>query len=184
MHNMLCIDYSHELTTMARTTISIADDLKKRMDRVKEPVNWSAIASEAFELKLGDIARKKEVKTMDTVIERLRASKIRRASDMEREGREVGIEWAKCSAEYDQLERVADANPNELFAGPDEPGAYAVSLAFVIGGLESDASHDEIWEAWDAIVTDVRDPRLNSEEFLRGFMEGAEEVFREVAGKV
>jgi hypothetical protein len=122
---------------------------------------------------------------MDTVIERLRASKIRRASDMEREGREVGIEWAKCSAEYDQLERVADANPNELFAGPDEPGAYAGSLAFVIGGLESDVSHDELWEVWDAIVTDGRrDLRLNSEEFLRGFMEGAEEVLREVADKV
>lgn len=37
---------------MARTTISIPDDLKKRMDRVKGPINWSAIAAEAFAKKV------------------------------------------------------------------------------------------------------------------------------------
>lgn len=33
---------------MARTTISIPDTLKRRMDRMKEPVNWSEVAAEAF----------------------------------------------------------------------------------------------------------------------------------------
>lgn len=34
---------------MARTTISIPDDLKKRMDQLEERVNWSRVAALAFE---------------------------------------------------------------------------------------------------------------------------------------
>jgi hypothetical protein len=155
------------------------------MDRVKEPVNWSAVAAEAFELKLGEFARLKKEKTMENVIERLRASKIQRGNTLEKEGREIGAQWAKDQAEYDELERVADADPRELFDGLDEPGNYAYSLALIIGGFNhEEASHDDIWEVWEQILEDKKDPRLNSEQFLTGFIEGAEEVFRAVAKQI
>ncbi len=35
-----------------RTNISLPRELKARMDQVKEPVNWSAVAGKAFEAKL------------------------------------------------------------------------------------------------------------------------------------
>ncbi len=171
---------------MARTTISISDGLKKRMDKVKESVNWSAVAANAFELKLGEIARKRQEKTMVNVVERLRASKIQRGNAMMKEGHEAGVDWAEGGAEFDELERVAACNPNELFAGLDEPGAYAYNLAQVIGGLGRDADHQEIWDVWQmtGVVIDKDDPRLNSEDFLRGFIEGADEVYRQVADKI
>jgi hypothetical protein len=41
----------------ARTTITVPADLKARMEAVGEPVNWSAIACQAFEQGLAKIAR-------------------------------------------------------------------------------------------------------------------------------
>ncbi|MHC4179286.1 MAG: hypothetical protein ACYSWU_17370 [Planctomycetota bacterium] len=38
------------------TSISVPPDLKRRMDKVKEPVNWSAVACQAFEQKLAEIS--------------------------------------------------------------------------------------------------------------------------------
>lgn len=43
-----------------RTTISLTEDLKRRMSDVEEVVNWSAIACRAFEEKLVEITAKKQ----------------------------------------------------------------------------------------------------------------------------
>jgi len=38
-----------------RTTISVPRELKGRMDKVKEGVNWSALACQAFQTKLAEL---------------------------------------------------------------------------------------------------------------------------------
>ena len=58
-----------------RQTVSIPIVLKQRMDKVAEPVNWSAEAGRAFEAKLAEISSRKEKQNMADVIQRLRASK-------------------------------------------------------------------------------------------------------------
>jgi hypothetical protein len=40
-----------------RTTITVPAELKARMNAVDEKVNWSAVASQAFEQKLDEIER-------------------------------------------------------------------------------------------------------------------------------
>src|ERR1035441_5723797 len=112
---------------MARTTISISDDLKKRMDRIKEPVNWSAVAAQAFELKLGEIAHHRKEKTMEHVIERLRASKIQSGSNAEKQGREVGIGWAKEAAEFNELRRLSKLDRDQFFNESNWNGSSAFS---------------------------------------------------------
>jgi hypothetical protein len=171
---------------MARTTISIPDNLKKRMDKVREPVNWSAIAANAFELKLGEIARKQQEKTVEAVVQRLRASKLQSLSRIEAEGREVGIEWAKKYAEWNELERVAQINSDEWFSGPpNAPFCWADYLAFEIQGTNRDELDRSISEDfWYRSLGDSRDKRLDSEEFLGGFVAGAVEVFEEVENKL
>ena len=42
------------MSKIARTTISIPTELKRKMERVKEPTNWSAIAARAFAAKVAD----------------------------------------------------------------------------------------------------------------------------------
>jgi len=156
------------------------------MDRVREPMNWSAIAAEAFELKLGDLARNRKEKTMETVVERLRASKIRRESALEKEGRDLGAKWAKNMAEFDELQRISEINLNEWFSGqPNAPYGWADYLAFgVLGTNIDDADRDASHYFWQRAVGNVRDERLSSEEFLTGFVQGAEGVFRQVEDQI
>jgi hypothetical protein len=169
---------------MARTTISISDALKKRMDRVKEPVNWSAVASEAFELKLGEIARQQKEKTMDTVVARLRASKIQSGTSAEKHGREVGIGWAKGAAEFDELRRLSKLNADEFFNENSWGGSNAFGpseiLAFNILGEEQPFTRSDASDFWENIVDRI-DDEVDSLDFLRGFTEGALSIYGQVA---
>src|SRR5262245_57540294 len=89
-----------------RTTISVPLDLKKRMDAAGAGVNWSAVACRAFEVELAEIAARKKEKTMDDVIQRLRASKLRGASEAHKEGDAAGRKWARDHAEADELQNL------------------------------------------------------------------------------
>ena|ERR1039458_1231366 len=171
---------------MARTTISLSEALKKRMDRVKGPVNWSAVAAEAFELKLGELARKQEVKTMDTVIARLRASKIQNASADEKDGRVAGKEWAEATAELAELRRVAKIDIGQFF---DESNwtvssgyCAAEILAFTIIGAKQPFIRSEAKDFWESVVgSDPGDnEQLDSLDFLFGFTAGAQDFFEQV----
>src|SRR4051812_46380765 len=105
---------------MARINVSISDDLKRRMDEVDdggERVNWSALASQAFEAKLAEIITKRGAKNMRDVIARMRALKNTggRGDGDQSRGREAGTNWAKNTADPSQLERL-----DELINGVDE----------------------------------------------------------------
>src|SRR5262249_7379637 len=89
-----------------RTTITVPPDLKDRMDKVQEDLNWSAIACKAFEEKLAEIASRKVSKTMSDVVQRLRTSKMRAEDEQYREGEKEGRHWAEHDAEADELTRL------------------------------------------------------------------------------
>jgi len=88
-----------------RTNISVQRELKARMDQVNG-VNWSAIASTAFETKLLELASKREVKDLDDTITRLKAAAELEANQDYQEGYEFGEEWAKGKATPRQLRRL------------------------------------------------------------------------------
>ena len=90
---------------VVRTNISLPRELKARMDKV-QGVNWSAVASEAFERKLLELASKKEAKGMDEVIARWKAAAQLEANRDYQEGRELGEKWAKDKATPRQLRRL------------------------------------------------------------------------------
>src|SRR5262249_28953989 len=103
---------------MARMTVYIPDDLKARMDKTREEVNWSQLACAAFERQLCDIASRKARKDMDDVIERLRASKQSSGyGGRFKVGFDVGQEWARETAEASELE-----NLERLRESAAEPG--------------------------------------------------------------
>jgi hypothetical protein len=86
-----------------RTTISVPADLKRRMDTLKESVNWSALACRAFEDKLAEIATKAEQDGLDAIIQRLRATK---PDLIYQQGQQDGRRWASEQAECDDLLRL------------------------------------------------------------------------------
>ena len=92
--------------SVARTSVSLPAGLKRRMDKVKEPVNWSALACRAFENELADIASKKEKKDMNDVVDRLRSSLRGNEEKAYKEGFAFGQWWASHRAEASFLQRL------------------------------------------------------------------------------
>ena len=158
-----------------RTTISILRDLKRRMAKVGEDVNWSALACQAFEEKLAAIAIKKEKTVISDVVVRLRASKRASANQDFREGFACGRSWTELSAEAVELERLQslwDRLQHEQTHGWEwwfnhgDPRSTADELlSEMSAGNEYDA---EIFEG------------VKSNEWLRGFAEGALDVWAQV----
>lgn len=173
-----------------RTTISVAADLKRRMDKVKEPVNWSALACRAFEQKLGEIAAKKEKKTMDDVIQRLRASRQQFDDRDYSKGLEAGKEWAKSDAEAVELQRLAklretiDADARDSWQDWFETGgsrsAWGAWERFVfLIRPETDGDRSACGEFWEEVLGD--DVHMaGGAAWLRGFADGALEIWWEV----
>lgn|SRR5262249_8136824 len=177
-----------------RMSISIPETLKARMNRVKEDVNWSSIACRAFEQKLGEIASRKEKKKTVDVIERLRASRHQRESEAFKIGFKWGQEWAKNDADLKQLERLGKLYDN-LTDEPsndwkqyfeDKPDCAYATCERLYFQLEPDDEEDrdetrDFWEraAGEDWETDIQDGR-----WVRGFAEGALDIWNEVKGKI
>lgn len=168
---------------MPRISIYVPDDLRARMGKV-EDANWSQVACRAFELKLGELAASRQEKTMDNVIERLRASKLDAEDEFHKEGREMGEEWAKGSATFAELRGLDKAIDNY---GTDwDRILHGGEYGFV--GLVADMLRVDYREAGNSpIVERVNemegiDP--NEPEFIAGFVDGALSVYREVESKI
>jgi hypothetical protein len=172
--------------TTVRTTISVRRDLKRRMDKAEEPVNWSGLAAEAFERKLAEIETKKENPLMAEVIERLRVSKRESETQEFQTGWDQGKEWAEKHAEFPELERLANwrNDPHVDQRGRYEltsPGRNAFGpaehLAFTL--QPEDQSRSGAQDFWNRAVKDDAESRENitKPEFLRGFVEGALDVW-------
>jgi hypothetical protein len=175
--------------TTIRTTISVRRDLKSRMDKVKEPVNWSGLAAEAFERKLAEIENKKENPEMSGVIERLRASKRESETQEYQTGWDAGKEWTEKYAEVSQLKRLEawrdDGSQDECRYEVSRGNAFdaAEHLAFALCPGEKSCS--EAREFWDcAVGDDVPHDDIAQPEFLRGFVEGALDVWNKVKDQI
>jgi hypothetical protein len=167
----------------ARTTITIPPDLKGRMEAVEEPVNWSAIACQAFEQKLAEFTKRRGARDMKEVADRLRASKQKHESVQYNEGQEAGRQWAKDQAEAGELillERWRDScrsgEWSDCFA-TDGRSAYAASEHFVFRiWPESDGARGDAQNFWEQQGCEDHP----QDEFVHGFADGALEVWDEV----
>ena len=174
---------------ITRTTISIPRQLKARMEAVTEPVNWSALACRTFEAKLAEIAAKKEQKSMDDVVTRLRASMRRAEDEQYRQGEQCGREWVEDRAEADELIRLERWKAKmgwewAQFFADDPNGAYSVAelVVFVIWP-EDDGDRSNAQSFWEGVLGDdistADDP-----QFVKGFIEGALDLWDQVKNKL
>jgi hypothetical protein len=173
-----------------RTNISLPRELKKRMDAVQETVNWSAVASQAFEAKLLELESTKGVKTVQDMIERLRATRKKATKKDYEAGKELGQEWAKSYATAKDLEHI-EKLLKEINAVYENPGVYLRELERKAASPESKRSfaemvYFEIYERqkdtaaaapfWNAALGEHVDKAENA-DFVRGFIEGSNELW-------
>jgi len=167
-----------------RTTISVPVDLRKRMNAVKD-VNWSAVACRAFESELAEIASRRVKKTMEDLIQRLRASKQESGNEQYKQGDAIGEEWATSVAEAQELGRLerlrdrAGRDWSQCLHGPSAPLSTAEWLYVAMHPEDADRSDAQyFWES--AIVDDAWESLVEDVSFLDGFVHGALRVWLEV----
>lgn len=165
-----------------RINISVSESLRERM-REAGDVNWSAVAQEAFEKKLGEIAAARKEKDVKDVIQRLRATKIAGESDDTRRGFERGVEWAKHQATWADLETVAAFADDDTSLQGARLNPYEQDLMTALlhrrhgpsGTTPQDVDFvaEELFGKSDPTAADAQ-----------GFVDGALSVYDEVKGQL
>jgi hypothetical protein len=154
---------------VARISLYISDELKAEMDQI-EDINWSDIARPAFMHALA-IRKQRSNQTMETAIERLRASKAESNKRDELAGKEDGRKWAENTAEYDELRRVAEIK-------------FVHGMSY-LDALYSAIDPDNELNEGEAMEQLFGDEHADvSDEYVAAFIEGAQAFFDEVADKL
>jgi hypothetical protein len=174
-----------------RTTISVPSDLKTRMDRVKEPVNWSAIACRAFQDKLAEIASRKEIKTMTEVVERLRATLRNEEGKDFSHGYELGRKWAENAASATELKRMEKFQETSKTKSKQDwdtwfwPRGTHHPWRILVGVIRNEKDvHPMTAQAfWQDIVAGSSVTSVDG-DFLRGFVQGAVDLWAQVKSQL
>jgi len=132
------------------------------------------------------------------VVERLRASKQRAESENYQAGFSAGKDWAERDAEAADLDRLEvlkaqrDADVTcgwQDYFDPTDAihlDSLADRLYMDIRSSDDDSPRSNARDFWKRAVGDDREAEyhLANPDFLRGFAEGALEVWREVQGQL
>ena len=183
---------------MARTTISIPDSLKARMDDC-DGINWSGVAQDAFERVIERETAKAQIirgsSDMGAVVERLRKSRMDYEEKLHEQTRlkgvEAGANWARRHAEYAELDALATTAELE----GEEHAAANIPVAIIPLSIAGDDRVDAIAEArslgfrefWsDQIGLDDEDSimAVSQPHFREGFVEGAVGVWEIVKDEI
>ena len=191
------------------TMVSVPRALKDRIGKVKEDVNWSALACRAFENKLAEITTKKRRKLMATgmsqkerreVADRLGKTRGVQNTAHYKYGWSSGLKWAQTKAEAYQLQRLSERAWNWLSPRNSVDDNPALNVAVTIepaGVFVKDCDPDDscdfndagLCQFWNRITGRGSELRLegyvDEEEwrdpkFQQGFVEAASSVWLEV----
>ena len=170
--------------SFTRLTISVPRALRQRMEAVRGRVVWSQVAARAFEARLAelDLADERLTLTKADVVRRLRAQQ---EADDVAEGRAAGRAWAARLAKPKELRRLAaycDTCERDGLAwwdvdypGWPAPFGAADHLVFAIRPEGKD-DRDAPGQFWREVLGED-EGRVNDRYFLRGFGEGAAELW-------
>ena len=169
-----------------RQIVSIPADLKRRMNKVADQVNWSAVAAQAFESELGEIAAKREKKNMQDVIQRLRALKSKEGDETFLEGKAAGEAWAKDSATPKEMQRLGKDLVCDIFGDyfKDEqplPTTFA-DLAYFALHPEDAGDRETSNLFWDA--QGIRNDQQRDPAFMGGWAHGVLEIWNAVKDQI
>jgi len=165
-----------------RMSITVPSELKDQMDAIKESVNWSGVAAEAFRGKLQELASQRGGKTMQDVIDRLKAAEKIESNEGLQKGYAAGENWAKTKATPKQLRRLDNANLDDAFDVEPDAFGYSGILFTIINGDFCDRV--QLQEYWDGVLGDWKEIEEGNGSFAYGFAEGAAKIWRSVKSKI
>ncbi len=98
------------MAEFVRKTITVPAEIAVEMAKTAE-VNWSQVASNAFQVELKRRNAEQKQTKLDNVVNRLRQSKNQSDDSPYAKGKEAGELWAREYAEYEELKRLANLDP-------------------------------------------------------------------------
>jgi hypothetical protein len=178
---------------VVRTNISVPRELKARMDKVKAPPNWSAIAADAFWRKLLELESQKEVSNLDDVIARLKAANELESNQSYQDGVAAGKTWTEQKAAPRELRALANLSEEaerDSRAGDFFLTTYESSQGIAQGLYEGlhprykDIHWVDVEGFWEYVLGDGGRDLIEDVDFARGFCTGALEVWKKVEDKI
>lgn len=150
---------------MAKVSIYVSDEMKRQMDELGNQVNWSQIAQLNFAHAISTQTAIRN-RDMTSVVERLRASRNTYEQQHTAGGFKDGREWAELRAEYDELRSFGDIEDSL-----DNFGSGYEALHAAVGEEGMPEHHTiDMWFGGEKVTS----------EYVRGFIQGAAEVWKEV----
>jgi hypothetical protein len=172
-------------TTVVRRTVSLPEEIDRRMEK-HVGVNWSEVARSAFEGKLNELDKKKDLKGMQAIINRLRETKVQATNDSRDIGEQAGKQWAEEYATAMELQRLESLRDHlgtfdDFLTRPDASN----DLAKIILGeqVSSQISTDLFWDE-NYGDSDEHVAWRQSDGFAFGFATGALRVWNQVKGSL
>ncbi len=159
---------------MGRINLYISDALEERMSGLKDHVNWSRVAQDAFERAINIESLRAEGKMDEAKLERIRASRDSTEEKRQASGHAAGREWALDRAEFEQLERVVSLDVGSI-AGDFGEDALPLWLTSAVTGAES-PDPDDVSDYMETFFGTTKPSRAS----IDGFIRGATEVYSEV----
>lgn len=154
---------------MARMTIYVPDELKARMDRSGDRVNWSAEAQRAFERVLASEGWRNMTDEMEQAVARLGASKRTFEEGEQAAGTADGRHWAMKDAEYEELVRMRGVQEE----GWDDAEDLGRKMLDPAGD-----DRNSWWEWWGD------EQRVLSLPYAKAFVAAALDVFADVEKRI
>jgi hypothetical protein len=172
------------MSKIQRVTISVPAALRERMEAVKGRVNWSAVAARAFEGKLLELelAAKRGHMNKADILKRMQAAQEADTEDYE-DGKAAGRAWAAESATPKELKRLAaHIEKCESHGSGGEWWQLRGVLATAIRPKFKEVA-EGMGAFWEELLGDEAH-RAADADFLRGFGQGAVEVWDEVSDEL
>jgi hypothetical protein len=163
-------------------TITVPLGVKELMDQVTDQVNWSAVAAEAFQRKVVEIRTgRTKAMTKAKVIQRMKAADEADPKGFEA-GRRFGRKWAEEKALPRYLRNLAK-DPDrgfEPYTDPEDPEQQPWGLYATLASAITEGECEGYQEFWVEAIGPDGYWLANTEDFARGFVAGALEVWEEV----
>lgn len=169
-----------------RVNVSVQRELKARMDSEKGAVNWSAVASQAFEAKLLELASKKGGETMEDVIARMKAADELDEHEDYHEGVAAGEAWVKDVARPKQLRNLVNSLPNNTCDVGNALSTYAINngIAFQLFMDIEGKDGQECQAFWERVLGEGGWEKIEEFNFAYGFVDGALKIWEQIEDRI
>jgi hypothetical protein len=177
-----------KLRTTVHITVSVSAELRQRMRSCREPVNWSAIASQAFEAELARKNLQSGESNIQDVIHRLRGTQREIGGEAFQRGAAMGTSWAERQATVPELQclyaeyRKRKSEHGGCFENwlTNDSSLSAADVFVKIIRPHADENAGSGHECLGHGFPNGRESMVQSDEFVHGFAAGAINIWKHV----